>query len=240
MAQPPRGQMPGFRRRFRVTPSQHWVLAELEDDYHCMGVTVYHDGVIALTVEPDIKRAPWTTCPGAEQECRKTFTGVALAEFPARKAKKSNCTHLYDLALLAAKYASEQEPLVYDLYVSDPIDGKRTAEVRRDAALVFRWVEFNGVFTEPAVLAGESVENIQAWIAVLETPQQETVRMLRWASMIARGRSMPIEEQSDATRLPPACYTFQPVRAQQAERVGEIIDFSEGLKQPLEHCGLKS
>jgi hypothetical protein len=45
---------------------------------------------------------------------------------------------------------------------------------------------------------------------------------------------IPLEKQSDASRMPPGCYTFQPHRAAQAKRVGAIREFSsEGAAQLL-------
>src|SRR3546814_16346000 len=80
----PVANLPGFWRRFRVTPGAGWVRSEVEDDYHCMRVTLHHDGMIATRIEPELLRAPWTTCPGASAQLVETFTGVALADFPAR------------------------------------------------------------------------------------------------------------------------------------------------------------
>ncbi|MGL4563723.1 MAG: hypothetical protein ACRCVD_00395, partial [Halioglobus sp.] len=96
---------PGFRRRFRITPEPFRVRAEVEDDYHCMGVTLVHDGITATAVEAELERAPWSTCPGAVEVCRQTFSGRPLDEFPRQGGKSANWTHLYDLALLAAAHA---------------------------------------------------------------------------------------------------------------------------------------
>src|ERR1700738_3079968 len=96
--------LPGFRRRFIVTPASDRVSCEVEDDYHCMGVTIHHDGRTATGIESVMQRVPWTTCPGAVAVLQQTFAGVPLDGFVARGAKKSNCTHLHDLALLAANH----------------------------------------------------------------------------------------------------------------------------------------
>src|SRR3546814_9414003 len=93
--------------------------------------TLHHDGMIATRIEPELWRAPWTTCPGASAQLVETFTGVALADFPARGDKPINCTHLHDLALLAAVHAADTQPLVYDAQIADPVDGLRRAELRR-------------------------------------------------------------------------------------------------------------
>jgi len=227
-------RLPGFRRRFRITPGRNQVQAEVEDDFHCMSVIVYHDGATATAIEADMRRAPWTTCPGAVEECRRTFAGVALREFPSRGGKADNCTHLYDLALLAAAHAFDAGPLVYDLLVSDPVDGRRRAELRRDGSTILAWIEAGMRLAEPAELAGLRLDQLRPWLESVTPELQEAARLLRWATMLAHGRTIPLAQQSDATRMPPNCYTFQPQRATAATRVGEIRDFSTGARQPLD------
>ena len=226
-------QLPGFRRRFRITPSSERICCEVEDDFHCMSLTVCHDGKRVIDVEPVILRAPWTTCPGAEQKLKETFAGLELTEFVTRGEKKLNCTHLYDLALLAASHVFDRQPTVYDILVSDPVDNRRRAELRRNGEPVLAWVESDFKILEPADLAGTPLFDMQAWISEQEVALQEAARLLRWGNMIANGRVIPLENQSDATKMPPSCYTFQPERAVQARRIGEIVDFGKAGREPL-------
>lgn len=230
----PLDKVPGFRRRFRITPGDGSVCCQVEDDYHCMSVVVRHDGVSATAIGSQMHRAPWTTCPGAVEQLQKTFTGVALDAFPARGEKTANCTHLYDLALLAAGHAKDRQPLVYDILVSDAVDGIRRSELRRDGEKLLAWSEAGSRLLEPEELAGTTLYELQPWIRSLAPPLQEAARLLRWGNILANGRSIPLERQSDATRMPPGCYTFQPERAPRARRVGEIRDFSREAMQPLE------
>ena len=226
--------LPGFRRRFRITLGLGWVRSEVEDDFHHMTVSVHHDGALATSLQPLIHRAPWTTCPGAVAELERTFTGVALKGFVARGEKQANCTHLHDLALLAAAHAGDPTPTVFDILVSDPIEGKRRAEVRRNGETLLAWLESGFRLIEPAQLAGMTLDKMRPWIDKLDPARQEAARLLRWGNMIANGRIIPLEKQSDASRMPANCYTFQPLRAVQAKRVGVIRDFSDGSTQPLD------
>lgn len=229
---------PGFRRRFLITPSPGQVRSEVEDDYHCMGVTLQHDGVTARSVKAEMMRAPWTTCPGALGHCENTFTGIALDAFATRApAKSTNCTHLFDLALLAAAHALDEDVLTYDILVSDPVDGRRVAELRRNGVPVLGWTDSSFRIIEPAELAGVKLFDMRSWIDSLDSRRQEEARLLRWGSVIAHGRNIPLEKQSDASRMPPNCYTFQPEQAVRARRVGAIRDFSDGTIQPLENVG---
>ena len=231
-------ELPGFRRRFRITPGAGWVRAEVEDDYHCMSLTVQHRDGIATTVEPAIQRAPWSTCPGAVEQLKQTFTGVALEGFAERGEKRANCTHLHDLATLGAAHAFDDEPLVYDVLVSDPVDGRRQSELRCNGVARLRLVLVDGQVVDPPEFAGVTLDKLGPWIASLEPRLQEGARVLRWGTMIANGRAIPLERQSDASRMPIGnCFTFQPLMRAAARRIGEIRDFSAGTEQPLQERG---
>jgi len=185
-------------------------------------------------------RAPWSTCPGAVQQLEQTFTGVALDAVASRGDKQSNCTHLHDLAVLAAAHAFDAEPTVYDILVCDPVDGIRRAELRRNGTAVLNWTERAFRIVEPAELAGTALDKLRPWLDTLEPLQREAAVLLRWGNMLANGRTIPLERQSDASRMPPNCYTFQPERAAHARRIGAIRDFSTGAAQPLGECAAAS
>jgi len=226
--------IPGFRRRFIVTPARNRVTSEVEDDYHCMGVTLVHDGKVVTKVQSVIQRAPWTTCPGAVAKLEQTFTAIALNAFVSRGEKRTNCTHLHDLALLAAAHALDGEPLVYDILVSDPVKGRRQTEIRRNGAPVLGWVDEGSRIVAPDELAGVAFEEMRGWVESLDPARQEAARLLRWGTLLAHGRTIPWERQSDARYVAAGnCYTFQPERRGEAKRVGVVRDFSHG-KQPLE------
>ena len=122
----------GFRRRWRIEPNEDRITAALEDDIHCMAVTLHHDGDTIRSVEAVMDRWPWHTCPGAEAVVRDTFIGVKLAEAARRGEKQANCTHLYDLALLAAGHAGDGAPTHYGASVADPVDGLVESLLLRD------------------------------------------------------------------------------------------------------------
>jgi hypothetical protein len=180
-----------------------------------------------------MRRAPWTTCPGALAQLSDTFAGAALADFPARGDKQANCTHLYDLALLGAAHAGDKTSTVFDILVSDVREERRRAELRRNGETILSWVESGFRIEEPEELAGENLWDLRAWLATQEPAAREAARLLRWGNMLANGRSIPLSEQSDASKMPPNCYTFQPQQAQVAQRVGEIKDFGPGGEEPL-------
>ncbi|RYD96304.1 MAG: DUF2889 domain-containing protein [Sphingomonadales bacterium] len=179
-----------------------------------MAVTLHHDGTTITAVEPVMDRSPWTTCPGAPAVLVETFTGVTLADVAARGAKQANCTHLHDLALLA---------------------GLRIAHIRRDGMPVLRFAHRDDILESPEAVRGQHLLKLRDWIQSLDPATREAARLLQWASLIAHGRTIPMERQMDATRMPPNCFTFQPERARIARRVGKIIDFSASDARPLDH-----
>lgn len=227
--------LPGFRRRLRVTPSPGQVIAALEDDYHCMAVTLRHDGLTVTGIESAMERVPWTTCPGAPAVLAATFRGVALADVPTRGEKKANCTHLHDLTVLAAAHAGETDAILYDIVTCDPVDGLAIAEIRRDGMALLQIAHRNHLVEAPAAIAGLSILKLRDWIDSLDGPDREVARLLQWGAILANGRLIPMERQSNASRVPPNCFTFQPDNAARALRVGKVIDFTATPLTPLDH-----
>ncbi|MCI4592045.1 DUF2889 domain-containing protein [Sphingobium sp. BYY-5] len=227
--------LPGFRRRFLVTPTAGQVTAAVEDDYHSMAVTLHHDGAVVSAVDSVMERVPWTSCPGAPAVLQATFTGVAPGDIAGRGEKKANCTHLHDLVLLAAAHAGDIAPTRYEILACDPVDGLAVAEIRRDGIPILQIAHRGHVMTEPVEIADFSLMKLRGWIDALDEPQREAARLLQWGTILANGRLIPMERQSTASRVPPNCFTFQPENAVNALRVGRVIDFSAAQMEPLDH-----
>jgi hypothetical protein len=225
--------VPGYRRRFVITPQPGFVRSELEDDFHHMGVEIRHEEGIAVAIDAITVRAPWNTCPGAVAQVRKTFLGVPTNAFGVRGEAKLNCTHLHDLAVLGAAHAHDTAPLIYDVLVSDPIEGRNRAELRRNGECVLSWTLEQSHIVEPAEFAGTSLFDMRALLATMDASAQEATRVLRWGSIVAHGRVIPIEQQSNASAMPPSCFTFQPGMKEHAFRIGLSKDFSKGDIRPL-------
>ena len=153
----------------------------VEDDIHCMAVTLRHDGERVLKVEPVTERMPWNTCPGAAAKLVETFEGLRLEEVTARRDKKQNCTHLHDMAVLAAAHAHDSAGFSYDIYATDPVDGTRILEICRDGQSLHRWTEQGGILTDPPELSGMTLLGLRDWIATQEGARQEAARVLQWA-----------------------------------------------------------
>ncbi|HKT75203.1 MAG TPA: DUF2889 domain-containing protein [Sphingobium sp.] len=226
----------GYRRRILIEPQADRVTAELEDDYHRMVVTLRHEAGVVQEVQCAMKRAPWTSCPGAMEQLRATFTGVALADVARRGEKLQNCTHLHDLTLFAAAHAKGTARVAYDVFVTDLAEGRRRAMLRRDGALLLDWSLEGDEFLTPADLEGLRLRDLGPWIAAQDEALAEAGRILRWAAILAHGREIVIPAGLSATAFPSgSCYTFQPERARDATRLeGADIDFSLPGAEPMQ------
>ena len=226
---------PAFCRRVLIEPMPGCVIAELEDDWHRMVVTVRHDGRVASTVEGEMIRWPWTTCRGAIPRLAETFGGVALADFARRGEKTTNCTHLHDLAVFAAGHAHGTGPVAYDVAVTDPPEGQRSARVLRNGAKAMEWTLTGSDLLAPDELAGQTLFSLNDWIARLDPAGKETARILRWAAILAFGRAMDMPEGMSATAFAGgACFTFQPGVAEEAVRRPDVPrDFSQTDTSPM-------
>ncbi len=224
----------GYRRSIHIESNGEDVaFAELEDDIHAFAVTIHHDGCEVISIDVDIRRAPWSTCPGAKAVLQRDIVGLKLKEVRKYPDKIQQCTHLMDLATWAAGYAAQNITVDYDVLVTDAKNGVRHAEIWRDGEFQISWDESKFILLEPSEIAGLNLFQINDWLKTLTPDLQEAVRILRWGNMIANGRAMSLEAQSDATKMPANCYSFQPERAIEAKRVGVIRDFSFGKEIPL-------
>jgi hypothetical protein len=230
---------PGYRRRILIEPAQGRVSAELEDDYHRMVVTLLHADGVVTGVESEMKRSPWTGCPGAMERVRDTFTGVTLAGAARRGEKTANCTHLYDLALFAAAHAEDAAPIAYEIHASDTHDrireGARTARLWRDGVLLFDWTLEGMTLTAPAEVAGRTLFELGGFVASLDPAMAEAARVLRWATIVGHGRGMDIPADLPATSFATgSCYNFQPERADAStRRPGADVDLSAAGMEPM-------
>jgi len=226
--------VPGYRRRILVTPVSGQCTAALEDDYHAMAVTLLHDGAVITKLSGEMARVPWTPCPGAADIIARTFTGVALDTVVSLGEKRTNCTHLYDLTLLAAAHAQESAAILYDIAVSDQVDGAVRAEIRRNGETVLALAHEADVVSDPVTVAGRSLFDLRDWIeAMPDATDREAARLLQCATIIAHGRAMTLQQHSDISRTPTSCYTFQEERRHTATRLNTIKEFSESSIEPL-------
>jgi hypothetical protein len=238
MPAPDLDTLPGFRRRFRITPAAGKVHTEVEDDYHHMGVVLHHADGVVTRVEAVMVRAPWNLCGGAVEQLKRTFTGVPLDGFLARGEKRSNCTHLHDLAMLGAAHAADAAPTVFDILTSDPVDGVHRTELRRNGRVLLAWGLKQMHLTDPPELAGVALLAVDPMAVSSDPALQEGVRLLKWGTMISHGRLMGPSEHGVPDRFVGLCYVFQPENLGKTHRRDTPKDFSAGGGQPLDQPAL--
>lgn len=225
---------PGFRRRIIILPEQCRVTAALEDDIHCMAVTLQHDGDVIAGVTSEMERWPWLNCPGAMAVLERTFIGMPIRSADPRASKKLNCTHLYDLAELAVSHASDRGSTVYDIAVSDPVARRNRAELWLNGEPRLAFDLFDDVVQSPEAAKGLHLLHLREWTTSLSGDEREWARILQWVSLISHSRQMDwtLGEIPDP-QMAPSCFNYQPESRQTTRRVGPRYDFSQGGREPL-------
>lgn len=217
----------GYRRLIRIVPHPGHIDVDMEDDAHCFGVTVFHDGVTIERVETREPRHPWTTCPMAGAFLRERMAGLPLAEAPHVEDQRQHCTHVYDLFVLAVRHCADDRATTYAIRVRDTdAAGRKLAEIDRNGAPLLSFPD------------GQDMRALAAWSTRLPDDLQEAARMLRRGALVGQSRGMTFAQVDTAQALmgimAGACFTFQPERAAQAIRLPDTVrDFSEEPEKML-------
>jgi hypothetical protein len=238
-----------FRRRFLLRSRESAVTADMEDDFHRFRVVLEHDGECVRDMRGEARRYPWTECPGATEPLR-ALIGMPLSSNPRACARHTdprlNCTHLFDVASLALTHAAAgREQRQYDLAVTDAVEARSSATLRRDGRLLFDWRMHRGRVIEPETFADVDLRGrgFQDWAESEHDPETaEAILMLRRACFIAMGRARDLDEAPSAEVYLPlargSCHSFTPGIAERAWRMkGTQLDFShrpEALLAELE------
>jgi hypothetical protein len=227
-----------YRRRIRLEGSPGQVRAAIEDSYHGMRCTVYHDGRIITNIEADLPRIPLSTCGGAAEPI-KTLIGLPL-DMPLRDISRHgnprrNCTHLFDLTLLAIAHARRGECVrQYDVIIEDETEQPAVATVWLNDQLLHQWQISRSVFVGPEPLAGRRVlKGFMAWAETYYSGDQlEAARVLQKGYFVARVRRYDIKSLAGLpglheTDMLGSCYSYSPGVVENAVRTGSERDFSE-------------
>jgi hypothetical protein len=237
-----------FRRRIRLTRQQHQVHGELEDDCHGFQVTLQHDGSVVTAVSGAALRVPLTSCAGALQPLQ-ALVGCALDASPAAimaKVKpRSNCTHWYDLSLLALAHVAQSDAVrVYDVEVVDaPADGGAArAEVFLNGRSIHCWQLRGTTVVEPQEYAGRPVlHGFSAWAyGAFDGASREAAFVLSNGVFVAFSRMFDMSGISgqpalEHTNMLGACYSYSPGVVETSHRQFDTVrDFSTTPEQLLE------
>jgi hypothetical protein len=230
-----------YRRRIRLTRSDGYVDAALEDDCHGFTLRLEHDGSRVTAVAGDALRVPLNTCAGAFKPLQG-LVGVALdapvASIIAGVPPRGNCTHLFDLSLLALAHVSQANPVrVYDVEVVDQAqEGKPArAEVFLNGESIHRWQLARMAIVEPEVFAGRPVmRGFAAWANEAFAGQQlEAAMVLSRGVFVACSRLFDMSEIGgqpalNHTNMLGACYSYSGGVVEHAIRNHDTVrDFSD-------------
>jgi hypothetical protein len=228
----------GLRRLQLIDPQPGRVTAEVEDDYHRFFVELRHDGERITGVATNAKRFPWTTCPSAGDHLAERLAGAPLREVASRENPLAHCTHMLDLAILAAAHAQESEPTLYEMLVDDPHEGPRQAILRRNGVETLRWLIDGTTLVAPGMMARRDLRQLRDWIDEIEPALREPARVLRRGAYIARGRGFDFSRLTTASAVTAnaavACYTFSVEHGDDAWHLNNSMRDFDGLEnRPL-------
>lgn len=211
----------GFWRRIELRPGPGRVVAGLEDNVHRFHLTLSHDGESVTRMNVETPRVPASTCPAAGPYIASELEGQRLA-LVARRDPAEHCTHLLDLAVLAANHAADDEPARYDMWVADRVEGRTTALLLLNDVELIRW-ELNGTeIVEPPPFAGRNLKRLSLWKCELSAAEGEHATLLRRAVMVSGSRAVGAEVVGRSVEFVRsrigACFTYHEDRAFDAVR----------------------
>jgi hypothetical protein len=239
-----------FHRRIVVVPEAGpeggIVRAGLEDDVHHMELTLFHDGARITDLQTRTHRVPWNICPGAGEKL-KELIGVPLQRMNTSTGRdaKEHCTHLFDLARLAAARAYLKSPVQYDGSVPDRIDNRTSAELLRDGKRVLDWDLTEFMVTTPGPFEGHETMGPPLWPAGIDDDTIEAALVLRRTIFVARSRDFEaarmvtgamsdddVRNEIKARGSLGHCFTYRLPHFDQAQRPDSRRNFS-GRREDL-------
>ena len=227
-AGPLRPGEPGMRRAVLLDPGPDHIRAFVEDDVHHFEIGLTHRNGIITDVAARTIRHPWTTCVGAGPLLADRLRGKPLAEAANFDSPYAHCTHLHDLALLAAAHALDERPTLFRMFVADMVAGRRRAMLERDGAILIDWPLDRETILPPHSQAGLSLRTIRQWGAALPPAEREAGLLLRRVVFISLARTFDPDTDVDIPNPPMgACFTHQPENFDpEARNKGSRRDFT--------------
>ena len=154
---------------------------------------------------------------------------------------RAQCTHLLDLAGLAAAHAARATAArEYDIEVPcvDP-DQPRRACLRVDGRIALQWTLEHTRIVAPAPFAGQDLRTLMPWakLRFVDRDTLEAVIVLRRAIFISGSRMFDLDRMPYAAstgHVDGACYVFRRGVADRARRMpGSTLDFGDAPERLL-------
>lgn len=234
-----------FRRRIRLIKGPNTSMAMLDDNHHAMWVRLQHDGVAITAIESEMVRVPADTCPGARVLLTELIglpIGTTSEELFAGGRAKRNCTHLFDLAVMAQTFIPKPVGRqMFDIVLPDAA-GLRTLRAYVDNRLVHEWVLDEEVIVAPPLLAGQELTHgfVGRVHASMSGIERDAALMMQKGVLVARGRRKIISDRPgrplyDAVDMLGACFTYSEPRFSIAREIGDhVVDFSKAVLETPE------
>ena len=226
-----------FRRViFDVTSTECRVA--MEDEHHYFILQLGHDGDRITSVASTARRTPWTLCPEAERQLQ-AFVGQPLRQRIAINLpeidSKQQCTHQYDLLMVALSQALRPGRREYVAKVRGAMHEYRHAELWLDDAKLLDWRLRGTVIDSQDQCNQQDLRSIMPWADEhLDDQMLEALFVQRRAVMVAASKGFNLDLIPNAgvamRARAGACFVFQPERAERAVRiVGSTRQDVEGV-----------
>lgn len=216
-----------FFRRIIFDVSATECHVAMEDEHHYFVLTVGHDGERITSVDSSSRRTPWTVCPQAAAKLQE-FVGQPLRPRIAVNLpeidSKQQCTHQYDLLMLALTQARQPGRREYVSKVVGAMYEYRHAQLWLNDEKRLDWRLRGTTIHSSDDFDQQDLRNIMPWADETRSDQQlEALFVQRRAVMVAASKGFNLDlvknaGQAMAVRAG-ACFVFQPERADQAERI---------------------
>lgn len=236
-----------FFRRIILDVTATQCRVAMEDEYHYFVLNLGHDGERITSVDSTSLRTPWTICPQAAgllqafvgQKMRQRIP-VSLPEIDI----KQQCTHQYDLLILALTHANRPGRREYQAKITGALHETRHAELwLNDDKLLDWWLQGTSIHSNDE-FDQQNLRSIMPWAQeTLGDQQLEALFVQRRAVMVASGKGVNLDLIKNAGEIMDmrggGCFAFQPERAEQAGRivgnVREDVTGPEDLLAELDH-----
>lgn len=232
-----------YRRRIRLQGSPGKVIAELEDCNHGFRSVLHHDGSSVTAIEPEALRTPLTTCDGALAPLH-ALVGTPLTrssrDIAAAVDPKQQCTHLYDLTVLAIHHALRgEEDRQYDIAIPDEDNHPTDATASLNGRVLLRWTIENWLLLNEGELQGKSLgRGFSKWASALyQGDEREAAFALQKGYFVSNARRYDMSKLegtpvTDSNGI--ACYSYSPEQMGQAvRRYHSTRDFTDCEEQLL-------
>ncbi|MGL5839314.1 MAG: DUF2889 domain-containing protein [Sphingorhabdus sp.] len=239
--------MPMFCRAVRLRSEPGCTLIELEDNFHKMQLSLIHDGQIITSVTAEMHRVPWLTCNEAPELLQQLEASElnALAQGLPRAQRYLHCTHLLDLAMLAA--AQGADPVIAQRLYQVNIDVPqpyvfRHVAMTRDGETQLDWrISENAKIESDDAFNGLGQKDLLAAAKALPGWKGREILIVRRAMHVGYGLGLPLDDYKMASEIgvSPTCHTYNPANVTRALRSeNSLRDFNGKTDVPLKKASV--